>query len=220
MVIPSNHGIDNDCQGFPNYNTHCHVTFIPVAPRLLVSILPNLLTLLRIAACPVLVLVLKEQNYEAALLVFLIAGITDGLDGFIAKRFDCATYIGSILDPIADKLLIICSYVMLAILGDIPFYLLVIVIFRDLVIIGGYSILLIVMEDHQVPIQPIYWSKMNTFLQIALMVFVLMEQSGALLPGYLVDLLVFGVIVTSVVSGTLYVWIWGFKRELIKEKPQ
>ncbi len=184
---------------------------------LLVSLLPNLLTLLRIAACPILVLVLDARNYEVALLVFLVASITDGLDGYIAKRFNCVTYIGSILDPVADKLLITCAYVMLTIMGDIPLYLLVVVIFRDLVIIGGYCVLLIVMEN-QVPVRPIYWSKINTFLQICLILFILMEQSGWFVLGYLGEFLVLGVIITSVVSGTLYVWVWGFQRELVHEK--
>lgn len=183
----------------------------------MVSLLPNLLTLLRIAACPVLVLVLYSRNYEAALWLFFAAGVSDGLDGFIAKRFNCETYVGSILDPIADKLLITCAYVMLALLGDIPFYLLVVVIFRDLVIVGGYFVLVIVTEE-RIPMQPIYWSKLNTFLQIALVVFVLLEQSGWIGFGFLLDLLVFGVVATSIVSGVLYVWIWGFKRELVHEK--
>ncbi len=183
----------------------------------MVSLIPNLLTLLRIASCPVLVLLLDARNYEVALLVFFAAGLTDGLDGLVAKRFNCVTYVGAILDPMADKLLITCAYVMLAIMGDIPFYLLVIVIFRDVVIIGGYTVMLIVMEG-KVPIQPIYWSKLNTFLQISLVVFVLLEHSGWLSLGYVMNLLIFGVIVTTVVSGTLYVWIWGFKRELVHER--
>ena len=183
----------------------------------MLSLVPNLLTLLRIAACPVLVLVLDARNYEAALLLFFVAGVTDALDGYIAKRFDCVTYVGSILDPIADKMLIICAYVMLTILGDIPFYLLVIVIFRDLVIIGGYFVVLLVMQE-RVPMQPIYWSKLNTFLQISLVVVVLVGSAGWLALGPLQLILVFGVIVTSIVSGALYVWIWGFKRDVVREK--
>ena len=106
---------------------------------------------------------------------------------------------------------------MLAMLGDIPFYLLVVVIFRDLVIIGGYFVLVMVTEE-RVEIQPIYWSKLNTFLQISLVVFVLLEQSGWMHFGAALDALVFGVVATSIVSGVLYVWIWGFKRELVHEK--
>ncbi len=181
----------------------------------MISQIPNLLTLLRIAACPVLVLVLDAGNYEAALLLFLIAGITDGLDGYIAKRFNCASTLGAILDPIADKLLISSAYVMLALLGDIPFYLLVVVIFRDLVIIVGYFVLNMVTKG-EVPIHPIYSSKVNTFLQIALVVFVLVEKSGWLTTPVpmAINAMIIGVVVTSVFSGSQYVWRWGIKRDL------
>jgi cardiolipin synthase len=181
----------------------------------MISQVPNLLTLLRIAACPVLVLVLDAGNYEVALLLFLVAGITDGLDGYIAKRFNCASTLGAILDPIADKLLITSAYVMLALLGDIPFYLLVVVIFRDLVIIIGYFVLLMVIKG-EVPIHPIYSSKVNTFLQIALVVFVLVEKSGWLTTPFpmVIDAMIIGVVVTSVFSGSQYVWRWGIKRDL------
>lgn len=178
--------------------------------------IPNILTLLRIAACPVLVLVLNEGNYQVGLVLFLISGITDGLDGYIAKRFNCISALGKILDPIADKLLISCAYVMLALLGDIPFYLLVLVIFRDIVIIVGYFVLKMVM-DVSVPIRPIYWSKINTFLQIALVVVVLFDRSGWLSLPFLLDALIIGVVITSVVSGLLYVWNWGFKRDLFNQ---
>ena len=181
--------------------------------RQLLSLLPNLLTLLRIAACPVLVLVLNTGNYQVALLLFLAAGITDGLDGFIAKRFNCVSTFGAILDPIADKLLISSAYVMLTLLGDIPFYLLVVVIFRDLVIVVGYLVLLLVLKE-EVPMNPIYSSKFNTFLQIVLVVVVLLEKSEWIMIPYLVDGLIIGVIATSVLSGSLYVWHWGIKRDL------
>ncbi len=183
----------------------------------MISQIPNLLTLLRIAACPVLVLVLDAGNYEAALILFLVAGITDGLDGYIAKRFNCVSALGAILDPIADKLLITSAYVMLAMLGDIPFYLLVVVIFRDLVIIVGYFVLLVAM-DEEVPMRPIYSSKINTFLQISLVVFVLVEKSELLstpLPLF-INVMIFGVVITSVISGSQYVWNWGIKRSMVE----
>jgi len=105
---------------------------------------------------------------------------------------------------------------MLALLGDIPFYLLVLVIFRDIVIIVGYFVLKMVM-DVSVPIRPIYWSKINTFLQIALVVVVLFDRSGWLSLPFLLDALIIGVVITSVVSGLLYVWNWGFKRDLFNQ---
>ena len=179
----------------------------------MLSLVPNLLTFLRIAACPVLILVLDAGNYEIALILFLVSGITDGLDGFIAKRFNCVSTLGAILDPIADKLLISSAYVMLALLGDIPFYLLVIVLFRDIVITIGYLVLLVGMDEH-VTMKPIYSSKVNTFLEIALVVVVLLEKANWIIVPGLFSALVLGVVITCVVSGSLYVWKYGIKRDL------
>ncbi len=82
--------------------------------------LPNILTLLRILLVPVVILSLREGQYISALVLFLLAGITDGLDGWIAKRFDCVSQLGTILDPVADKLLISSTFVMLVLLGSSP----------------------------------------------------------------------------------------------------
>lgn len=179
---------------------------------MLYSQIPNLLTLLRILACPVLVLLLYERHYDVALAVFVVAGVTDGLDGFIAKRFNLVTSLGSILDPIADKLLIACSYAMLAILGDIPFWLLVVVMFRDIVIIVGYLIL--VNMQHDVPMKPSYPSKLNTFLQICLVVAVLIQQSELLSVTPIIVPLIIGVLLTTVVSGIQYVWYWVIRYDM------
>jgi len=179
---------------------------------MLLSQIPNLLTLVRVAACPVLVLLLYEGRYELALYLFIVAGITDGLDGFIAKRFDCESKFGAVLDPSADKLLIASAYIMLAILGDIPFWLLILVVFRDLVIIAGYMILVVM--GYEVPMTPTYASKVNTFMQISLMIAVLVDASGILQLAVVLDALIAGVVITTIFSGAQYVWQWGIKREL------
>jgi cardiolipin synthase len=183
---------------------------------LLLSQIPNLLTLMRIAACPVLVVLLHEGNYELALILFVAAGITDGLDGYIAKRFNCQSSLGAILDPVADKLLIGSAYIMLAILGDIPFWLLILVMFRDLVIVVGYLIL--VMMGNEVPMSPSYSSKVNTVIQISLMVSVLLEKSGLDYIAPISGLLVFGVLVTTIISGVQYVWVWGIRQQFNDQK--
>ena len=179
---------------------------------MLLSQIPNLLTLVRVAACPVLVLLLYEGRYELALYLFIVAGISDGLDGFIAKRFDCESKFGAVLDPSADKLLIASAYIMLAILGDIPFWLLILVMFRDLVIIAGYLILVVM--GYEVPMTPTYSSKVNTFMQITLMIAVLVDKSGILQLAVVLDVLIAGVVITTLISGGQYVWQWGIKREL------
>ena len=178
---------------------------------MLLAQIPNFLTLARIAACPVLVVLLHGGNYELALYLFAAAGITDGLDGFIAKRFNCESSLGAVLDPMADKLLIASAYIMLAILGDIPFWLLVLVMFRDLVIVAGYMILVVM--GNEVPMRPTYSSKLNTFMQISLMVIVLLEKSGWLQLPMLLEAMVFGVMLTTVVSGVQYVWQWGIRTD-------
>ena len=177
----------------------------------MLSQIPNLLTLLRIAACPVLVLLLRGGNYEMAMLLFLAAGITDGLDGYIAKRYDCVSSLGAILDPIADKLLIASAYIMLAMLQDIPFWLLIVVMFRDLVIVAGYLVLVVMGED--IPMNPTYTSKINTFLQISLVIAVLSGKAHWLYLPLVVDALVIGVLVTTVISGSQYVWAWAIRRD-------
>ncbi len=177
----------------------------------LLSLVPNLLTLARIASCPILVLLLYEQNYDLALYLFIAAGVTDSLDGYIAKQFNCVSNLGKILDPMADKLLIGCAYIMLAVLGDIPFWLVVLVMFRDLVIVVGYLIIVVMVQT--VSIQPTWPSKVNTFLQISLMVAVLLEKSAILSVPMVVDVLIFGVLITTVTSGVQYVWLWGIRQE-------
>ena len=102
--------------------------------------LPNMITLLRMAFVPLLILVLKDHRYLEALWVFLIAGISDGLDGYIAKRFGFVSQLGAILDPLADKILLVSAYVMLALLAFVPFWLVLVVTFRDVVIVGGYLV--------------------------------------------------------------------------------
>lgn len=177
----------------------------------MLSQIPNLLTLLRIAACPVLVLLLREHGYALALLVFVAAGVTDGLDGHIAKRYNCVTGLGAILDPIADKLLIASAYIMLAVLENIPFWLLVVVMFRDLVIVAGYLVLVALGDE--VPMQPTYISKINTCMQIALVIAVLAAQADLLHIPLIQQALVLGVLITTVSSGCQYVWAWGIKRD-------
>ena len=123
--------------------------------------LPNAITLVRLGLVPVFIVVLKAQDYTVALLVFAVAGLSDGLDGFIAKRFNLVTRLGAILDPLADKVLLVSAYVMLTILGHLPFWLVLTVGFRDLLIVGGYLVYTSLIGP--VAMRPTYLSKFNTF---------------------------------------------------------
>jgi cardiolipin synthase len=174
--------------------------------------LPNLLTLSRIALVPVLILVLKDRDYAAALWVFLFAGITDGLDGWIAKRWRYITRVGAILDPVADKLLLVTSYVMLMLLDHLPFWLVLTVAFRDLLIVGGY--LTYTSMYGAVKMDPSRLSKANTLAQIVLVLAVLVHEASAFDFPMLLDALILTVFATTVASGVHYVWVWGVLKEI------
>jgi cardiolipin synthase (CMP-forming) len=182
------------------------------------SQLPNLITISRIALVPVLILLLRDEQYAASLAVFVIAGVSDGLDGFIAKRFHYQSRLGSILDPIADKILLLCSYVMLVLLNHIPFWLMLTVVFRDLLIVGGYLVYTSMIGPVQM--NPSWLSKFNTFLQIALVIIILGQQALGLVYVPLVELLIYGVLLSTVTSGVHYLWIWLVMKdvELVKQR--
>ena len=188
-------------------------------PPILLSQIPNLLTMLRIVATPVIVLLLYQRSYESALILFLAAGITDGLDGFIAKRFNFVTRLGAMLDPLADKMLLISALIMLTIIGDIPFWLIIFVVFRDVLIIGGYVMLESLEEDEMSP-TPSYISKLNTFLQISQVIGVLIEKAQWFHFSFALDLLIGGVLLTTIASGMHYLWIWGVKLDAATQKKQ
>ena len=100
--------------------------------------LPNLITLARLLAVPLAVWLILDERYALAFWVFVGAGISDALDGYIAKRFDSRTRLGALLDPAADKALLAGVYVTLAIAGQLPDWLVFLVVFRDVLIIGGF----------------------------------------------------------------------------------
>ena len=157
-------------------------------------------------AAPALILVLMERNYGFGALLFLVAGITDALDGWFAKRFDCVTRLGTILDPIADKMLIITAYIVLALLGDIPLWVVLIVSFRDLGIVGGYLILQTIHDE--MPPQPSLLSKLNTLAQITFVLTVMTNKMGLVPLLGVVDVLLWLVAATTLVSGVHYIYRW------------
>jgi cardiolipin synthase len=174
--------------------------------------LPNTLSVLRIALVPVLILLLKGQDYTLALIVFLASGLTDALDGFLAKRLGLTSRLGAILDPAADKILLVSAYAMLAVLEHIPFWLMLAVVFRDLLIVGGY--LIYTSQAGSVQMRPSRLSKLNTLMQIALVIAVLAEQAGLVVVPGLIALLAPAVLATTVASGAHYLWTWGVLRDI------
>ncbi len=126
--------------------------------------IPNILTLVRILLTPFFVILLLKNLYTYALLVFTLAGISDALDGFIARVFNQKTVMGAYLDPIADKLLLAASFISLAILELIPAWLTVIVISRDILIVIGMAVFSI--TNIEITIKPSLVSKFTTGAQL------------------------------------------------------
>lgn len=168
--------------------------------------IPNAISILRILLIlPTLELILREQ-YEYALWLFVIAGFSDGLDGYLAVRFDWQSRLGALLDPVADKLLVAGLFITLAYVGLIPIWLVAIVIGRDVVIISGataYNFLI-----GPVPGEPTLISKLNTALVLIFLFFVLCRAAYDWPAEITLTVLGAGIFVTVFVSGLDYVLSW------------
>ena len=167
--------------------------------------IPNFLTLLRIILVPVLVIFLINKEFLKALILFTALGLTDALDGFLARVLKQQTVLGSYLDPIADKVLITTCFLALAILKVIPGWLAVVVISRDVIILLGISILSIMNVSFD--IKPLFVSKVTTVLQIAsvfLALFFKALPSLAIDPAWLL-LLYWPTVFFTILSGYQYV---------------
>jgi cardiolipin synthase len=169
--------------------------------------IPNILTAFRFLLVPPVVVLMLKDEFMPALVLFAVAGFSDAVDGFLARRYHWTSRIGGLMDPLADKLLMVSSYLTLGWLGLIPVWLVALVILRDLVIVTGAVIYNARIE--QVEATPSVVSKLNTLAQILLVLSVLFSQAVAALPGWWIDVLIYGVLVTIVWSGAGYVWTWG-----------
>lgn len=170
---------------------------------------PNLITLARLLSVPVAVYLILQGFYAAAFWLFLAAGVSDAVDGLIAKHFRVTSQVGSFLDPLADKALLLGVFVALGSLGHIPLWLVILIVFRDLLIIGGA--LLFQTLTHSLKMEPLFVSKVNTVAQITLAGFVLGQLGLGATSGRLELALVFVVTATTLASGAAYVVKWGWR---------
>lgn len=168
--------------------------------------LPNLITFGRLLTVPIAVYLLMQSAYLAAFLLFLLAGVSDALDGYLAKRLNQTTELGAILDPLADKALLVGVYVTLGLQENLPHWLVVLVVFRDVLIIGGVIILFLVRLE--VKMRPLIVSKVNTAAQIGLAALVLAGLGLDLEIGGVVETMIYAVGGTTVISGASYMVSW------------
>lgn len=168
--------------------------------------IPNIITILRIALVLPVVVSLARGEFATALLLFAVAGVSDGIDGFLARHFGWQSRLGALLDPLADKLLLVSVYLTLGVQGGLPLWLVALVILRDGVILSGLT------AYHrfcgELEMAPTRLSKANTLFQILLIVTVMLSALGMALPEWLHEALVLVVASTTLLSGADYVWIW------------
>jgi len=168
--------------------------------------LPNLITVARMLMTPLAVTMIISQRFLAAFLIFILAGVSDAIDGFIAKNFDLRTELGAYLDPLADKALLISIYVSLAIYAGLPAWIAVTVVSRDVMIL--FAVLVSWLLDKPVEIRPVWVSKLNTVAQISLAGFALGVRAYGLDPQPLQTYLEWAVAGTTLASGGVYIAQW------------
>lgn len=168
--------------------------------------LPNALTLARIAACAPLTIWIVTGHERAALWLALAAGVSDMLDGFLARRFGWQSRLGGLLDPAADKLFLVCAFVALGAAGALPLWLIGLVVARDLIIVAGAFAYHRLVEP--VPAAPSMAGKASTMAQVLLVLAVLASRAGVPLPDAVTPVLIGVVAALAVISGGDYVWTW------------
>ena len=181
------------------------------------SFLPNLITLIRVILLVPLSIYLIQEEYTLAFYLFMIAGFSDALDGFLAKRFAWVSRFGAILDPLADKALLVVTLALLTYQEKISWILFILVVLRDIYIVAGaytYHKLIGPYEMH-----PSRLSKFNTFVQLLMVTSVLASLEFIKLPLLYLQFLVALTYVTTISSGIHYTWLWGGKaREAIRQR--
>jgi cardiolipin synthase len=165
--------------------------------------LPNAITFARLCAVPGAIWLMLQHRLDLAFWVFVAAGISDGIDGWLARVTDSRSKLGALLDPVADKALLVSVYVALAAIGVLPDWLAILVVFRDLLIVGGVIVLYLL--DQPPAIQPILLSKANTLVQITLAAGALLVAGYGLAVGPLVEILITLTAATTLASGAAYV---------------
>jgi len=168
--------------------------------------IPNLITLARILLVPVIVWAIASNEMQIAFGLFLVAGLSDLVDGFLAKRFGMATELGAYLDPLADKAMLVSIYVTLGIVEAVPRWLVILVVSRDIMIVS--AVILSWLVDKPVKLKPLGVSKLNTLAQVLLAVLVLASLAITFDAELMIGALIAIVATLTLLSTAFYVAQW------------
>ena len=169
--------------------------------------LPNILTTLRLLLALPLCWMILQEDFEAVLWVALVAGVSDGLDGWLARMLDATSRYGAVVDPLADKVMLSGAYPSMAMVGLIPWWLALLVIGRDIVIVLGALAYHAMFGRYEMA--PSQLGKFSTFLQIVFALALLAQQVLPLLPAIVMNGIFLGVVAVTAASGAQYVAVWG-----------
>ena len=168
--------------------------------------IPNIITLGRILLVPVIIWAIAANQMTIAFVIFLVAGVSDAVDGFLAKRFNMSSELGALLDPVADKALLVSIYVALGIWGAVPRWIVILVVSRDLMIVG--AVIISWLFGKPIPMKPLMVSKLNTVAQVAFAALVLAALGFGLSPEPFDIILMACVTVLTLLSVSLYLVEW------------
>ena len=168
--------------------------------------IPNLITLARILLVPVMVWAIAAGEMQLAFVLFLAAGLSDAVDGYLAKRFGMATELGAYLDPLADKAMIVSIYVAMGIVGALPRWLVILVVSRDIMIVS--AVILSWLMNRPVKLKPLAVSKFNTVAQILLALVVMAARGFAFDAEWAIFVLTIAVAALTLISVGLYLIEW------------
>lgn len=183
------------------------------------SSLPNAISVFRILLVAPVAVLIHRDDHLLALMLFAVAGVSDGIDGYLAKRFGWTSRLGTILDPLADKFLVLTTFLMLSFKGLLPAWLFVLVLVRDLGILS-LSLYYLRRVGQSFEIRPQWSSKINTVLQIALVLAVMLRQVLPVFPAWSVEVMVVLVTLTTLWSWVSYTRMWGGIARKLKRKPE
>ena len=178
---------------------------------------PNLITLLRLGLVPALAYCIARQAYAAAAAIFLAAALSDLVDGYVARRFAVVSKLGALLDPVADKLNMLVATVGLAWQEQIPMWLAIAVVGRDVLIVCGALAYRLVRG--QLTMNPTFLGKANTFVEFAVLLMALAAAAGWIPEGPWLDVLFVVVLASVVASGAQYVWLYGRAAMQVRRVP-
>jgi cardiolipin synthase len=168
--------------------------------------IPNIITLGRILLVPIIVWAIASSQMEIAFAIFIIAGVSDAVDGFLAKRFNMASELGALLDPLADKALLVSIYMALGIWGAVPRWIVILVVSRDIMIVS--AVIVSWLFGKPIPMKPLMVSKLNTVAQVGFAALVLAALGFGFNPTPYDRFLMGLVTVFTLASVSLYLVEW------------